>query len=394
MTTVEARRPQPFAAGRADQISYAGDPLVSIILFVRNGAPQVRRCVESVLAQTYQNWEFVVQDGASTDETLEILRSYNDTRIRIVSKADAGPSEGFWRALLRANGEILATCLSDEELLPDAITEAVKVFKAHPHIGAVTGDAFQINLSGEVIGEYTGQTFNYVDYLMADYCPYWSSSFFSMRALRSTGLFSSRWSDSSIEFEIWCRLAAEYEIVYLPKKLSKYGIHAQQLSHDWPRVEVELQSRLDIMRKQIFTANGFFGDRAYLRDVCILRQYVNLFIHFVHIKRPENAGHIHRMVIEEGLLRQFEMWRRNVGLHSPVHPAIPGLEEPGVPVIADASAGVVVPATHQNLFLPAPPEAPTRIDPLIRIYQALLPYNLRRSISPSMKQRIKRAFRV
>src|SRR6185312_16502829 len=51
---------------------------VSIFMFVRNGAPTLRRAIDSVLAQTYPNIEFIVQDGASTDGTLDILRSYGE----------------------------------------------------------------------------------------------------------------------------------------------------------------------------------------------------------------------------------------------------------------------------------------------------------------------------
>jgi glycosyltransferase involved in cell wall biosynthesis len=79
-------------------------PLVSIFMFVRNGAPSVRRAVDSVLAQAHPNIEFVVQDAASTDGTLEILKSYGQ-RIKLVSEPDAGPHEGLWRVLARCTGE-------------------------------------------------------------------------------------------------------------------------------------------------------------------------------------------------------------------------------------------------------------------------------------------------
>src|SRR3954467_9768230 len=102
-------------------------PLVSIFMFVRNGGKALRRAIDSVMAQTYPNIEFIVQDAVSTDGTLDLLRSYGD-RINLVSELDSGPSEGLWGAMERCNGEIVGSCLADEELMPDAVEQAVRAF--------------------------------------------------------------------------------------------------------------------------------------------------------------------------------------------------------------------------------------------------------------------------
>ena len=85
---------------------------------------------ESVLNQTYRNLEFVVQDGASTDGTFELLQDYakRDPRIKIVSEKDSGPAEAYWKVLQRCKGDYIATCLSDEELVLDALERAVDWF--------------------------------------------------------------------------------------------------------------------------------------------------------------------------------------------------------------------------------------------------------------------------
>ena len=73
-------------------------PLFSIICTVKDRAALIRPCVESVLAQDDPAVDFVVQDGASTDGTLGILREYGD-RIRLVSEPDEGAGDGLFRAL-------------------------------------------------------------------------------------------------------------------------------------------------------------------------------------------------------------------------------------------------------------------------------------------------------
>ena len=258
-------------------------PLVSVILFCRNAEPTLRRSIESIAQQTYGNFEYVVQDAASTDSTLEIVRSYRDRLdIKLVSEPDLGPADGFWRALKRCNGEILATCLADEELMPDALEHAVRAFVERPYIGAVTGDALNVDADGHTLSVHNGEPFSFARYLAAEYCPYWSSSFFSMRALRSVGLFDSRWSADSLEFEIWCRIAEDYEVLYVPRVFSKYAIHPEQLSNQGDRALVELKSRLEIIRDRVFRRDGVFGSQAVVwRDRCMLLQQLNLLEHML-----------------------------------------------------------------------------------------------------------------
>ena len=278
------------------------EPLVSVILFCRNAEKTLRRSIESVAQQTYKNVEYVVQDAASTDRTLGIIQSYQDKLdIKLVSEPDAGPADGFWRALRRCKGEILATCLSDEELLPDALEYAVSVFSERPYLGAITGDAFVIDLAGRILSTYKSGPFSFARYLAAEYCPYWSSSFFSMRALRSVGLFDNRWSADSLEFEIWCRLAEDCEVLYAPKVLSKYGVHPAQLSNQGERALTELRSRLQIIRDHVFRPQGVFGANSPWRDQCILLQQVNLLQHFLAYRVPA-AESLKREILSSKIL--------------------------------------------------------------------------------------------
>ncbi len=258
-------------------------PLVSVILFCRNAERTLPRSIQSVARQTYRNLEYVVQDAASTDGTLDLIRSYQGRlEIKLVSEPDAGPADGFWRALKRCKGEIVATCLADEELMPDALEHAVRAFNERPYIGAVTGDAINVDADGRTLSTYQSQPFSFAKYLAAEYCPYWSSSFFSMRALRTVGVFDSRWSTDSLEFEIWCRLAEDYEILYLPRVFSKYAIHAEQLSNQSERALTELKSRLEIIRDRVFRADGVFSKHAAVwRDRCMLLQQLNLLQHML-----------------------------------------------------------------------------------------------------------------
>ncbi|WP_085932669.1 glycosyltransferase [Enhydrobacter aerosaccus] len=256
-------------------------------MFVRNGAPSIRRALESIRAQTYPNIEFIVQDGVSTDGTLDILRQYGE-RVQLVSEPDNGPSEGLWRALKRCNGEFIGSCLADEELLPDAVERAVALLQKSPDAGAITGDAILTDLAGKQTGFWKSGPFNFLDYLSCDYTPYFVSSFFRRQALIDAGLQAETWGMDCIEFELWCRLAARARVMYVPETFAKYASHAGQSSSNPRDATVHFRGRLELIAT-ICTSSNLVGGDPMLRALSIwghARAFIN---HALAVGRPELA---------------------------------------------------------------------------------------------------------
>lgn len=247
-------------------------PLVSVICFCKNRVSIIRRCIESVLKQTYESWELVVQDGASTDGTLELLRDYahRDPRIKVVSEPDSGPAEAFWKVLQRCEGDYIATCLSDEELVPEALDKCVRWFSAEPDLGAITCDGYVADADGKIINDFKAGEFDFVAYLFGRYCPFWPGSFFRRQALLDIGLKQPGWHIGSLEFEVWCRLATDHKVKYVPEPISKYLVHPGQLSNTPGNFNEHVAGRLDLLEK-LFSQNGFFGGD----DVALLKAKIS-----------------------------------------------------------------------------------------------------------------------
>jgi glycosyltransferase involved in cell wall biosynthesis len=262
----------------SDTQRIVGQPLVSIICFCRNRADTIRRCIDSVLTQTYANIEFVVQDGASTDGTLQILQSCDDPRIKIVSEPDSGPAEAFWRVMSRCEGDIIGTCLSDEELLPDAVERAVGHFRAQPYIGAITCDGYVTNAAGRIVDEFNAGEFSFADYLFGPYCPFWPGSFFRRQALLEVGLRTHRWTIECLEFETWCRLATMHEVKHVPERMSKYAVHEKQLSQTKEAFHEHFDNRAVLIRR-MFSKEGFFGENEVFLNACLYNQLYLLHNH-------------------------------------------------------------------------------------------------------------------
>jgi glycosyltransferase involved in cell wall biosynthesis len=272
------------------------EPLVSIISFCKDRATTMRRSIDSVLSQSYRKIEFVVQDGASTDGTLEILCSYDDPRIRLVSEPDSGPAEAFWKVLHRCQGAIIGTCLSDEELLPGAVGRAVALFAEHPEIGAATCDGYTTDVAGNIKGPFTAGAFNLVDYLFGRYCPFWPGSFFRREALLDVGLDDDDWSIGALEFEIWCRLGTRHTVRSFPIPMSKYAIADTQLSQTAKAFNEHMDNRVRIV-EQMFSERGFAGRDEAKKVACLYNQRYLFYNHVRAYKMYDQMEAMYRQML-------------------------------------------------------------------------------------------------
>jgi glycosyltransferase involved in cell wall biosynthesis len=118
-------------------------PLVSVVTPVYNGAEFIRECIESVLAQTHQNWEYVIVDNCSTDGTLQIAREYEarDDRIRIITPGVfVDQIESANRSLSEISPESKYTKVlhADDWMFPECVERMVELVERTPSVGVVS----------------------------------------------------------------------------------------------------------------------------------------------------------------------------------------------------------------------------------------------------------------
>ena len=101
-------------------------PLVSIITIVYNGIRQVEQTIASVLGQTYENIEYIVIDGGSTDGTVEIIKRYQDRIAYWVSEPDNGISDAFNKGINAATGEFVGLLNADDRMSADQVALGVQ----------------------------------------------------------------------------------------------------------------------------------------------------------------------------------------------------------------------------------------------------------------------------
>lgn len=198
-------------------------PLVSVVMPTRNHARFIRDAIDSVLDQNYEKVELIVMDGASTDDTVNILKSYGD-RISWVSEPDNGQTDAINKGMLQASGEVLAYLNSDDILLPGAIASAVRYFNDHPECDMVYGNADYIDIDGNITGQYATAEFS-LERLMTDCCVCQPAAFWQRRIVDRIGPFDVS-LQTTMDYDYWLRMATSGGIIHhTSQKLAQSRLH-------------------------------------------------------------------------------------------------------------------------------------------------------------------------
>ena len=205
--------------------SDAALPWVSIVTPSYNQGRFLKRTIDSVLMQSYPNIQYVVIDGGSTDESVEILRSYRD-RFYWVSEPDRGQTNAINKGLARAKGEILAYLNSDDILAPRAVERVVHYLQQHPDCDMVYGEADYIDEKDEVIGSYKTADYS-LNRLIEDCMVCQPAAFWRKRMTEKVGPFDEQ-LNFAMDYDYWLRIAkAGGEIRFLREKLACSRLYSE-----------------------------------------------------------------------------------------------------------------------------------------------------------------------
>ena len=205
--------------------SDAALPWVSIVTPSYNQGRFLKRTIDSVLRQSYPNIQYVVIDGGSTDESIEVLRSYRD-RFCWVSEPDRGQTNAINKGLARAKGEILAYLNSDDILAPRAIERVVQYLQKNPECDMVYGEADYIDEQDRIIGSYKTADYSF-NRLIEDCMVCQPAAFWRKRMMEKVGPFDEQ-LNFAMDYDYWLRIAkAGGEIRFLREKLACSRLYSE-----------------------------------------------------------------------------------------------------------------------------------------------------------------------
>ncbi|HEY7314165.1 MAG TPA: glycosyltransferase [Gemmataceae bacterium] len=219
---------------------------VSVCIPTYNGQDFVREAVESVLSQTYKDFELLLVDDNSTDNTPDILRSFSDSRVRVCLNSERRGIPGNWnRCLSLAGGEYVCLFHQDDLMLPENLEKKVWVLDSDPQVSFVHSSAEVLveESAPPLLAAWSGAE----DYIVegADYfrrllfhgnticCP---SVMVRRQRLLDAGGFDETLK-YACDYEAWMRLSVEGRIAFLKQPLVSYRWHRQNASHTFQEMK-------------------------------------------------------------------------------------------------------------------------------------------------------------
>jgi glycosyltransferase involved in cell wall biosynthesis len=259
-------------------------PLVSIIIPSYNQGKFIRETIDSVLEQDYRPIELLVIDGASKDETVDVLRSYGP-EVQWWSEPDKGVVDAVNKGLARATGSILAIQSSDDTYLPGAISAAVEALENDSLLALVYGDVEYIDAASKPFGRTHLQPFDLAAYVAKlTFIPQ-PAAFFTKEAADRAGSWKPEISYAA-DAEFYLRIASMGGVRKLDALLARYRYHDEQrdrvggrIARDWEaaiRGWIEREQPSRALRRR--AALGIHLTRAhYMSDAQWPRRTIELF---------------------------------------------------------------------------------------------------------------------
>ena len=212
--------------------------MISVVITLYNKEKHIRNTLKGVLGQSFQDFEIVVVDDGSTDNSVSEVQRFKDPRIRIISPTNAGVSAARNRGILESKGEFIALLDGDDEWKPDYLATQYALAEKYPECDVFATDyEFRSNdgkISPTIIKRLhfdseDGVLTNYFEIASHSHPPLWTSAIMvSKNALELIGGFPYG-IKSGEDLLTWARLACRHKIAYSRKPMAVFNIEGYDL---------------------------------------------------------------------------------------------------------------------------------------------------------------------
>lgn len=215
--------------------------LVSIITPSFNQGKYLAETMNSVLKQDYPNLEYLVIDGASNDNTVEVIHAFENKLAYWCSEPDRGQTDAINKGFAKAKGQILAWINSDDTYNPGAVRQAVEYLHDHPDVGMVYSDLHFIDEHSNVVGRFKAAQTDLARLRRGYVHIPQPATFFRAELWRQVGPLDPGFF-FAMDYDLWVRLARVTRLQYLPGAVwANFRLHegAKTIDADercWPEM--------------------------------------------------------------------------------------------------------------------------------------------------------------
>ncbi len=237
-------------------VSKSKFPQVSVVINSYNHASYVHQSIQSILDQSFQDFEIVVTDDGSTDGTPDVIKDFDDPRIHLeVWNQNRGISHAKNATIARARGEFVAILDSDDFALPGQLASQVAFLEGNPQVAAVFGLPRTVDERGMAVPGFFDFT---LPLSMSDQSQSGWLNYFFFRGnclcdpttmirrsvLKQLGDYDPRYTNLQ-DFDMWVRLCAGHEIHVMREELTGYRICDNNANISAPRLDTALRTNFE-----------------------------------------------------------------------------------------------------------------------------------------------------
>ena len=207
-------------------------PRVSVVTSVYNGELYLKECIESILNQTFRDFEYIILNNGSTDNTSEILKLYTDPRLRVIHQENLGISRSLNKGIDLSSSDLIARLDADDYSLPQRLAKQIDFMEKHPDV-VLCGSRWLELINEKLLDQRVAfvQTNQAIKKTMSLFNPFAHSAvIFRKKIFCKTGGYDCQLKYGQ-DYDLWLRMLNFGEAYILKEKLGVARIFEESESH-------------------------------------------------------------------------------------------------------------------------------------------------------------------
>ncbi|MFN3403732.1 MAG: glycosyltransferase [Cytophagaceae bacterium] len=271
-------------------------PLVSVIMPAFNSSFFIKESIDSVINQSYSNWELLIIDDCSSDNTVEIVAGFNDARINLLkNESNKGIVFSRNKGITEAKGKYIAFLDSDDIALAERFQRQVDYLERNSQVGLLGTSVAVIDSSGNLTGEkyLYREEIKYMPSHLLFNNTFATSSVMARKNILDTEKFDLKYPVAE-DYQLWCRISRKAACWNLPDILVHYRKHDNNITKD--KVETVIKYDKEILKENLSYLNVSLSHgeldllydvakRRYPTDIVVLRKADEIFYKLIIANR-------------------------------------------------------------------------------------------------------------
>jgi len=208
------------------------NPKVTVLMSVYNGERYLQKAIDSILGQTFNDFEFLIVNDGSTDKTVEILENYNDPRIKIINnEKNIGLTKSLNKGLKLARGEYIARQDADDISMPERLEKELEFLGKNKNVALVGTDYFLINEKDKIIDKINclTESKDLKEKLLKGNQFGHGSVMFRRECIDKVGVYREEFKFAQ-DFDFLLRISEVYDVANISEPLYKWRINIKSVS--------------------------------------------------------------------------------------------------------------------------------------------------------------------